>query len=219
MRSNQRRLRTAAIVPAYDEAETIGSVVDVLVASPLVDEVIVVDDGSTDATAAIAAARGARVVRLESNRGKGAALATGYAGTDAEILMFVDADLIGLRSTHVENLLAPVRSGQAAMAVGVFEGGRIATDLAQVVAPFLSGQRALRRELMETLSDPEQARFGVEVALTQHARRLGATVVEVELPDLTHRMKEEKAGLVRGVWSRMKMYWEIVKVAQRARRF
>lgn len=218
MRSNERRPRTAAIVPAYNEAETIDAVVGVLVASPLIDEVIVVDDGSTDATGALAAARGARVIRLESNRGKGAALAAGCGATDADILMFFDADLIGLRSEHVENLLAPVRDGQAAMAVGVFEGGRIATDLAQVVAPFLSGQRALRRELVESLSDLDEARFGVEMALTQHARRLGATVVEVELPDLTHRMKEEKAGLVRGVWSRMKMYWEIVKVAQRARR-
>lgn len=203
------------IIPAYDEQETIGSVVAVLVDHPLVDEVIVVSDGSSDNTAEIARSCGARVVELPENMGKGAAMQAGLSLTAAEVVLFLDADLIGLKAEHVDRMLGPVLDGSATMAVGVFGGGRGPTDFAQQIAPFLSGQRAMKRTVLEDLDDMADSGYGVEMALTRYMRRNRQTVAEVVLPDLTHRMKEEKRGLVKGFAARMKMYWEIVRLLQK----
>lgn len=208
-------MKIAAVVPAYNEADTIGEVVAVLRSCPVIDEVIVVDDGSIDSTAAIAMESGARVVQLPVNQGKGAAIKAGYEATDAPTLLLCDADLVGLRVSHLHDLLQPMLTDEADMTVGVFGGGRPITDLAQVMAPQLSGQRALRRDILEQMTDLESARYGVEVALTRLCKQEGVRVTEVVLPDLTQRMKEEKLGLVKGFKARVKMYWEIVKYAQR----
>ena len=206
------RPAVTVIVPAYDEQETIASVVAVLVDHPLVDEVIVVSDGSSDGTAENARSAGARVVELPENMGKGAAMQTGLSVSSADIVLFLDADLIGLRPEHVDHMLMPLIEGEVQMTVGVFEGGRGATDFAQQIAPFLSGQRALRRNVLDDIDDMAESGYGVEMALTRYMRRHHANVAEVVLQDLTHRMKEEKRGLVKGFASRMKMYWEIAKL-------
>ena len=206
------RPAVTVIVPAYDEQETIASVVAVLVDHPLVDEVIVVSDGSSDGTAEYARKAGARVVELPENMGKGAAMQTGLSVSSADIVLFLDADLIGLRPEHVDRMLMPLIEGEVQMTVGVFEGGRGATDFAQQIAPFLSGQRALRRNVLNDIDDMSESGYGVEMALTRYMRRHHANVAEVVLQDLTHRTKEEKRGLVKGFAARMKMYWEIAKL-------
>ncbi|MDN5294133.1 MAG: hypothetical protein PWQ31_1438 [Eubacteriales bacterium] len=205
-------MKVAAIIPAYNEEQTIGSVVQVVRRVPEVNEVIVVSDGSTDATARNAAQAGARVIELAENVGKGGALTAGIAATDAEVLLFLDADLVGLREDHVYSLINPVLQGEAQAVIGILDRGRLATDLAQKFAPRLSGQRCLRRELLDGLHHLEMTRFGAEVALNRHLRAQGVEEKMVVLEDLTHVMKEEKRGLVRGIASRMKMYWEIARV-------
>lgn len=204
-------LTVAAIIPAYNEELTLGDVVRVVKESGLVDRILVISDGSTDRTAQRAREAGAECIELEQNVGKGGALKTGIDQADADIFLFLDADLIGLRVDHVRALLLPVIEGRAEMTLGVLRHGRPATDLAHVVAPYLSGQRAVRRQVLQDVSGLEMARFGVEVALTRHLKEHRITVLEVPLDHVTHRMKEEKYGLLRGFLARMKMYWEIVK--------
>jgi glycosyltransferase involved in cell wall biosynthesis len=114
---NQRR-RTVAVIPAYNEERYIGSVV--LKTLPLVDTVIVVDDGSTDATAQIAQRAGALVVRHEENRGKGMALNTGFRraremAPDALVLLDGDGQHLPEES---QSVLAPVLNGDADIVVG-----------------------------------------------------------------------------------------------------
>ncbi|MGB3914849.1 MAG: glycosyltransferase family 2 protein [Dethiobacteria bacterium] len=204
----------AAIVPAYNEEKTIGAVLEVLTKCRLINEVIVVSDGSTDDTVKIALQfDGVQVVELPENRGKGGAMKAGLEQTAAEIVLFLDADLIGLTEDHVNALLQPVLENQALMSLGVFEKGRIATDLAQKVAPYLSGQRALQRDLLSDLSDLDLTRFGVEVALHRYMEENKIPVALVNLPDLSHLMKEEKLGLWKGLAARGKMYCEIIKYA------
>jgi len=212
-------MHVAAIIPAYNEEATIGGVVEVVRQCDLVSEILVVSDGSEDHTAERARAAGARVLQHETNQGKAGAMKTGMDATQASVLLFLDADLIGLSPAHVRVLLEPVLNDEADMSVGIFGDGRVATDLAQMVAPYLSGQRALRREILEELyreaPHADLARFGIEVALTRHVRDKGYRVVEVPLEEMSHRMKEEKMGLVKGVAARLKMYYEILKYAQK----
>ncbi len=209
-------LSIAAIIPAYNEEQTLGAVIDVVKGVPEVDQVLVISDGSTDGTAAVARRHGAICIELEQNVGKGGAMKVGIERADADVFLFLDADLVGLTPEHVRSLLEPVVRGEAEMTIGIFERGRLSTDLAQMVAPYLSGQRAVRREVLQAISGLDTARFGVEVALTRHIKEHNVKVKHVPLENLTHRMKEEKLGLLRGFLARMKMYWEIVKYSQQS---
>ncbi|EEG76767.1 glycosyltransferase family 2 protein [Dethiobacter alkaliphilus] len=205
-------MRIIAIIPAYNEEKTIGGVLEVLGQVPRIEEVIVVNDGSTDQTAQVVAQYSAvTLVNLDENRGKGGAIQAGLDRSRADVVLFLDADLIGLRTDHVEQLLDPVTNNDTVMSIGLFENGRVATDLAQKVAPYLSGQRAVRRDVLEAVDDLDISRFGVEVAITRLVEARNLPVREVFLDDLTHVTKEEKLGVFKGFAARMKMYWEIVR--------
>lgn len=204
-------MESIVIIPAYNEEKTIGHVLAVLKNAPLINKIIVVSDGSTDNTVQVAKSYAVEVIELRVNRGKGGALKAGLDNNKADVVLFLDADLLGLTPKHVHNLLEPVINDQADMTIGIFDKGRIATDLAQKMAPYLSGQRALKFSLLEQISDLDVARFGVELALNRFMESSGVRVQEVLLSDMSHVMKEEKFGVWKGMAARMKMYWEIIK--------
>ncbi len=208
-------MKAAAVIPAYNEEATIGAIIDVVKRVPQVTQVVVVSDGSTDHTAHVARQKGVKVIDLKENIGKGGAMKRGIENTAAGVVVFLDADLVGLTERHVGALIEPVAMDRAEMSVGLFEGGRVATDLAQAFAPFLSGQRAVRRSILEEIEDMDIARFGIEVALTRHVRAMNYRVENVVLSGLTHRTKEEKLGFARGIVARLRMYWEIVRHVQK----
>src|ERR1044071_493674 len=111
--------RVAAIVPAWNEQETIAEVLSVLKATPLIDEIIVVSDGSTDETVAIARNLQLKTIHLRQNRGKGTAMAVGVAHTDADILVFVDGDILNLTRDLLDRLIEPVVAGRVDMNIGI----------------------------------------------------------------------------------------------------
>lgn len=180
-----------AIIPARNEAETVGEVVAVARASPLVDEVLVVDGASTDDTGKVAQGHGARVV-VERKPGKGEAMITGVQATDADVIVFLDADLTGLRPHHVDRLVRTVQSGGATMACGLFDRGPFQNWLFLHMLPILTGERALRRELFESLQPDEVTGYRVEAALNSRAAELGDRVAAFVCTGMFHRQKEEK---------------------------
>jgi glycosyltransferase involved in cell wall biosynthesis len=183
-----------------------------------------VDDGSADDTAAVARAHAAaasgrlRAIRLDRNAGKGAAMREGAEATEADVLVFFDADLIGLTPAHVEALLAPVVRGQAVMALGVFRHGRGPTDLAQILVPNISGQRAIRRDVFLAIPCLTRSGFGVELAITNYIADADLPMTRVVLAGVTHPMKEEKLGLVKGASARLRMYRQMLPYMIRGRR-
>src|SRR5690554_3853661 len=134
-------MKVTALIPAYNEGKTIASIIKPLKQMTKIDEIVVVDDGSIDNTYQEAEKSGARVIKLKRNMGKGAALQQGIIKIHSDIILMFDADLIGLREIHIDNLLRPVLKDQADMTVGIFNKGRGFTDLAQFIFPYLSGQR------------------------------------------------------------------------------
>ncbi|MGB4564092.1 MAG: glycosyltransferase family 2 protein, partial [Dethiobacteria bacterium] len=113
----------SVIIPAFNEAPRIGATVEALLKLDEVGEVLVVDDGSTDGTAGAAARSGARVIRMEQNRGKSAAVLHGLRQVEAPVVALVDADL-GATAGELKKLFPPVLQGGAAMAVARFPAGR-----------------------------------------------------------------------------------------------
>jgi len=204
--------KVAAIIPACNEESRIGTVLEVVTQADVVDEIIVVNDGSTDKTAQVAKSfPGVYLIDKRSNEGKGAALTTGIENTGCDILVFIDADLVGFKVRHIEDLVNPLlQEDDLMMTVGKFSGGRLRTDLSQTLIPSISGQRALRRSFMEGINFSE-AGFGVEIALTRYAQQSGAKIKEVIINDVTHITKEEKLGIAKGTWARLGMYSDMVK--------
>ena len=175
------------IIPAYNEEKTIGEVVRVACKSNLIDEIIVVNDGSADNTSIIARESGAKVIDLSKNKGKGGALSEGIKKAQGEILLFLDADLIGLTNQHIKNLLTPILTKQAEMSIGIFTN-----DPIHKLMPQLSGQRALKRKIVKDIPNFEKSGFGFETILSKHCQKRKIRTKMVWLKNITHLPKEEK---------------------------
>jgi glycosyltransferase involved in cell wall biosynthesis len=212
-------LRLAVIIPAYNESSRIVGVLRAIKGASIPSEIIVVDDGSADNTSeAASTVSGVKVITLTKNVGKGGAMAAGVASTDADIVMFVDADLQGLTAEHVDQIAAPMIRNECDMCVGVFRGGKIGSNAAMAVTPFLSGQRAMKRELFEGIPHIGEVRFGVEVEITEAVRKKRARVKRVSLKGVSNCFKEEKLGVIKGIQARTKMYREIREAMVRSRK-
>ncbi|MBI4592112.1 glycosyltransferase [Candidatus Uhrbacteria bacterium] len=202
--------RVAAIIPAWNEEETITQVVSTVARSSWIQEVIVISDGSTDATAHRARAAGATVYEMPTNIGKGEAMWFGLQKTNATVLVFLDADLRGLTSDHLEQLVHPVVSGSRAMNVGLRDRGRLLTSLSRHL-PLISGERALWRLVMEQIHPTYLRGFMVEVALNYFCRSHRLSYGAVELVGLSIRRKYEKVGWPRAVLQYAQMAFQVAK--------
>jgi glycosyltransferase involved in cell wall biosynthesis len=208
----EQTVKVAAVIPAYNEEKRICAVLEALALAPSISEVVVVSDGSTDRTYEVVCGMPkVNAVQLPVNRGKGGAMLAGARVTDADVLLFFDADLIGLTPQHVEDLIAPVCSGEYTMATGVLYGARFATDIAQFFSPGITGQRAVRRDVFLTIPDLENVGYGIELAINYNLLHNGYTRKVVRLRGVTHPMKEEKLGWMLGIASRSVMYWQMLK--------
>jgi glycosyltransferase involved in cell wall biosynthesis len=199
----------AVIIPARNEADRIAATVGAATKLAGADIVVVVDDGSTDGTAALAASAGARVIRHARNRGKAAAIETGAEAIrliEAEApvsgprhLLLLDADLAD-SAADAGPLVEPVRAGAADMTIAVFTtrvrngGFGIVTTTAGAgieratgwrPAQPLNGQRCLTRAAF-TAALPLAPGWGAETGMTIDLLRKGMRITEVEVP-LTHR--------------------------------
>lgn len=214
------------MIPAKNESGRIASTVTSVKTIPLVDLVLVVDDGSTDRTRAKAQEAGAVVVRHSHNRGKAEAMETGAAiiamrdveGAPPRLLLFLDADL-GDTAANAAPLIRPVACGAADLSIAVLPPQIGAGGFGAVVrlsrrgiaratgftprAP-LSGQRCLTREAYEEAT-PLAHGWGVETGMTIDLIRKGFTAVEVEC-DLRHRPSGKS---LRGLAHRMAQYKDV----------
>lgn len=206
-------MKTSVVIPAYNEEERIGAVLKAIDNSKLVNEIIVVDDGSTDQTSKIVknSEVKAKLISLQENTGKTNALAEGVKLATYPNLVFVDADLTGLKSEHIDKMIRTYDQGNWDMVIGVFRKGRAGTDISQKLFPHLSGQRVLSVRVWEKLDKAKSEGSGVEMGLTKLAVKENLSTTTVKLTGVSHIRKEEKMGFIQGVKERLKMYGDIIK--------
>jgi glycosyltransferase involved in cell wall biosynthesis len=193
-------VRLSIIIPAYNEAATIGELLQRVAAQPFEKEILVVDDASRDETARIVKGLALPEVRLlthERNRGKGAAIRTALAHVSGEVVLIQDADLEYDPADYAK-LLAPILGGEADVVYGSrFLAGRHVTSLWHYgVNTFLTRlsnlftglrltdmetcYKAFRREVVTSLELVSNA-FEIEPELTAKAARAGARFREVAI--------------------------------------
>ena len=199
----------AVIVPAQNESATVGAVLDaVQIFGCLVDELVVVNDHSNDDTATVAHRHGARVVINDGPSGKGEAMTAGLRATSADIVVFLDADVVNSSHEFVPRLIQPLlERGDIQLVKGYYErplhnmptgGGRVNELAARPVLSLLypglgeirqplAGETAGRRESLEAIT--LQAAYGVEMALLiDIAQRYGVhSLAQVDLGIRRHR--------------------------------
>lgn len=199
--------KVSAIIPAYNEAETITATVKAALALPFVSEVVVVDDGSSDETASLAEKAGAtKVIRHPRNMGKGEAMNTGLKAASGDVLLLLDGDL-GETASEGFKLLEPVLNGQADMTIARFprrtKGGGFGIALrvarwgvraltGRSIQFPLSGQRAVKRSVIEDIGG-FPPRFSVETGMTIDVLRRGYRVLEVDT-NMAHRVTGRDAA-------------------------
>ena len=191
------RGRVSLIIPAYNEAPRIGAVLEAAVQSLYIHNIIVVDDGSTDFTGEVATDyEYVAVMQHSENLGKGAAMDTGYRLAKefgSNVLLFMDADLRGLKPEHITSLVEPVTSDVASMTIGILERTKLQKAVLKRWGAF-SGQRALPIDAWGLLTSKDKSGFNVEAALNSRFRHEGLhrDIQRVELSGVTHVGKREK---------------------------
>jgi len=189
------------IIPVFNEAATVRELLRRVRATPVPKEIVVVDDGSTDGTRELLAAEasdGLRVILHATNRGKGAALRTGFAAATGDVVVVQDADL-EYDPAEYPVLLAPIADGRADAVFGSrFLGGTHRVlyarhRLGNALLTFLSNlstnlnltdmetcYKAVRRPWLQALTLRED-RFGFEPEITAKLSRSGARIYEVPI--------------------------------------
>ena len=202
----------SAIIAAYNEEKTIAEVLDVLTRCELIDEIIVVSDGSTDRTVEIARGfDGVTTMALRENRGKGYAMRMGVDYARHDVLFFVDGDMFHLTREHITSLLGPVLRDECDMNIGVRNRGPIRNffHLQMKVGPVLSGIRVMRRFVWDVVPLRYQERFKIEAALNFFCSRAGYRQRQTIIYNLGHLTKEDKRGLAPGLTARWEMSREV----------
>lgn len=224
-RATTPAVQLSVIVPVYNEAATIGQIVSRIQAQPLVDEIILVDDGSTDGTRQLLhqleGAPGIGIVYHRRNRGKGAAVRTGLMQARGELVAVQDADL-EYDPAEYARLVEPILAGEADVVYGSRylagrpTGQRISHRLANRALTFLSnvttrrgltdmetGAKLFRRSFLSKITLAEDG-FGFEPEITAKLARRGARFAEVPVGYKPRgRSEGKKIGLrdgLRAVW-------------------
>jgi len=196
------RQKIVAIVPAYNEAPNIGQVLDVLVNTPVINEIVVVDDGSTDNLAQIVSQYpGVTLLVNKLNRGKAYSMERGVSATTAPIIFFCDADLRALTPTIVKSIVDPVRKGSYDMFIGI--RNNVMQKTVKLIA-INSGERAMTRQFWKQVPNRFKHRYRIEAGLNHVARLKGNKVGWRRFP-YYQTLKEKKYGLLKGTVYRWKM--------------
>lgn len=199
-----------AIVAAYNEEPTLGSIVRLLVGSGIFKDVIVVTDGSTDRSPEVAREAGASLVLHHSmKQGKGHALKRATDRATTPYVYFFDADLYGLKQEHIPLLLEPVLKGEYGMMVGLHDRGRFISWLMQYL-PLIGGERVLPKKAFDALPEKYLEGYRIEISLNQYCLSHGMTIGTRVLQGVKIRRKMQKFGFFRGLYGYLKMTYEMV---------
>ena len=212
------------VVPVYNEADKIRNTVKGLKTIDLIDEVLIVNDGSTDNTAEIIEKLDVSIISMEKNQGKGYAMKKAMEEMDYDYIAFVDGDL-ELTSSEVGKLIHPVIADEVDFTIAQFPKRSTKTDtkggfgivkgLAKKGVYFftkkeidttLSGQRIYKKEVIKSIKYIP-SHYGIEIAMTIQAINNGYTFKEIPV-NMSHRYSDRS---IKGIIHRGKQFFDILR--------
>lgn len=207
------------VIPAYNEEKSLRIVITEALGIKEASEIIVVDDGSTDSTSAIANEFKTNprfsYIKHNKNKGKGAALRTGVKKAKNEVILFLDADLGNINQNKIKKIAWPVLKDDVDFSRGSFKlaRGRV-TELAvkpmmKILFPELyfeqpiSGQVCAKKTFLQSID--LESRWGVDIGILLDAINAGQRIVEVDIGELEHKARslQEKAEMAEQVLTTM----------------
>ncbi len=200
------------LIPAYNEEARIAAVLAAVLGHPLIDEVLVIDDGSRDATSAVVARHpAARLITLTLNGGKTAALARGLAEAQGDLILLVDADLVGLSPDHLTALITPVRDGHADISISLRDNAPF--PWRWIGLDYISGERVLKKSFLSGHEATLRTlpKFGFEVFLNSLIVAQNSRIAVTRWPGVISPLKSAKYGLWAGVKADAKMMSDLFR--------
>lgn len=202
--------KISCIIAAYNEAPRIGSVLRAVVGHPLVDEIIVVDDGSTDGTADVAHGfKEVQTIILKKNGGKSKAFMNGFMKAKNDLIMMIDADLDDLQPENITQLIQPVIEERADMTISMRKNSLPIYKLFGI--DFVSGERVFPKSLIPSTETLRRVKgFELEVFINKLAERKNFRITSVPWKNVSNLLKYKKFGFWDG-WKRdLKLIGEII---------
>ena len=193
-------IKVSCIIPAYNEELRIGTVLRAVYEHPLIDEIIVVDDGSQDRIEDVVKKfEGVQLIIHEKNKGKSQTVVDGIVQSKGDIIFLLDADLIGLTPKDISDLIEPVLSRQADISISLRKNSPWISR--KIGLDFISGERVFSRRLVQDHLNEMQklARFGLEVYLNKLIIKNKYRIKVVFWKDVISLWKYKKSGLFPGL--------------------
>jgi glycosyltransferase involved in cell wall biosynthesis len=207
--------KISCIIPAYNEAGRIGAVLDAARNHPMINEVILIDDGSTDRTKETIEQKLGEKVKLisfEKNMGKSFAVAAGIEKAVNDIIFLLDGDLMGLTEKDISNIIHPILSGEADMSISLRKNSLLIYKLFKL--DYVSGERVFQKSLiMEHLAEIRRLPgFGLESFINELIIKNSWRVKVVYWRDVITPRKSKKIGFFKGRKKDLSMIIQILSV-------
>jgi glycosyltransferase involved in cell wall biosynthesis len=204
--------KISVIIAAYNEEPRIAKVLKVVEHHPLIDEVIVVNDGSKDKTSEVVKTFGVTLIENEKNMGKTLSVKRGVEAAKNDLVMLLDADLNGLTQEALSKLAQPVLDKKVDWTLSL--RGNSFGIMKMIKMDWVSGERVIPKEL---LKDPliwsrSDISYGLETLMNKSLMNQDASFCSVYLPDLIISNKADKIGFWKGWVGEFKMVGQISKV-------
>ena len=204
----------SCIIPAYNEGPRIWTVLKVALSSKQVNQVITINDGSSDNTLSemkkFSKNNKLKIIHIDKNSGKSFAFAKGLAFAKGNIILMLDSDLRGLNGSNIKSLTQPLLNGEADMTLSLRENSARAYKLLGI--DFVSGERAFKKNILGNTSEIRMLeRYGLEAFINDKFIRTGGKLKVVKWSNVSITRKTEKIGLLRGYIGEIRMVSQIIR--------
>lgn len=209
--ATNKEITVSCIIPAYNEASRIHAVLDAVIHHPLLHEIIVIDDHSTDNTIDIVQPFNVRLIPLADNLGKSWAVAEGIAASTGSHLLFLDADLVGLSAHDITALIEPILQNRADATMSLRRNSPFIWRM--IGLDYISGERVFARALLadHLAKIKALASFGLEVWLNQIWLENNLRIAVIRWPNVISPYKASKMGVMRGMMADIQMMKDIFR--------